>query len=72
MTSLLAEAIAVTFDNLTMTVSVFEYVEEATEDSNLSPEARQRLGLVHTALAMAIQAMEHDELRQLIKQSQSY
>jgi|GEM_PF-1533735 len=70
LTSYLTEALAITFDNLTMTASIFECVEEATED--LSPETRQRLGLIHAGLAMAIQGMEHDELQQLIQRSETY
>ncbi|MGR3279999.1 hypothetical protein ACSYAD_33635 [Acaryochloris marina NIES-2412] len=70
LTSLLAEALAVTFDNLTMTASILECAEEASED--LSPEARKRLGLVHAGLALAIQGMECDELQQLIKRSEIY
>lgn len=70
LTSLLAEALAVTFDNLTMTASIFECAEEAAED--LSPEAKQKLGLVHAGLALALQGMECDELQQWIKQSEMY
>ena len=70
LTSLLAEALAVTFDNLDMTANILECAEEAAED--LSTEARQRLGLVHTGLAMALQGMECDELQQLIKRSEAY
>lgn len=70
LTSFLAEVLAVTFDNLTQTATMFECVEEASEE--LSPESKQRLALIHTGLAMAIQAMEFDELQQLIKQSENY
>ncbi|UJB72330.1 hypothetical protein HRE53_27450 (plasmid) [Acaryochloris sp. 'Moss Beach'] len=49
---------------------VFECVGEATED--LNPEVKQRLGLVHAGLALAIQGMECEELQQLIKQSEIY
>ncbi|MGR3278328.1 hypothetical protein ACSYAD_24855 [Acaryochloris marina NIES-2412] len=70
LTSFLAEVLAVTFDNLTQTATMFECVEEASEE--LSPEAKQRLALIHTGLAMAIQAMEFDEVQQLIKQSENY
>ncbi len=70
LTSLLAEALAVTFDNLNMTASILDCAKEASED--LSPDARQRLGLVHTGVAMAIQAMECDELQHLIRQSEIY
>ena len=70
MTNLLAETLAITLDNLTMTAGIFGGAEGATEE--LSLEARQRLGLVHAGLAMAIQGLEHDELQQLIKQSKMY
>ena len=70
LTSFLAEVLAVTFDNLTQTATMFECVEEASEE--LSPEAKQKLVLIHAGLAMAIQAMEFDELQQLIKQSENY
>lgn len=70
LTSLLAEALAVIFDNLNTTASMFECVEEAAED--LSPEAKQKLGLVHAGLALAIQGIECEELQQLIKQSEIY
>lgn len=70
LTSLLAEALAVAFDNLTMTANIFECAEEAAED--LSPDVKQRLLLVHMGLAMAIQGMECDELQQWIKQSEAY
>lgn len=70
LTSYLAEALAVTFDNLTMTASIFECAEEAAED--LAPETRQRLGLIHAGLAMAIQGMEHNELQYLIQRSETY
>jgi hypothetical protein len=70
LTTLLAEALAVTFDNLTMTATILDCAEEAAAE--LSPEARQRLSLVHTGLALAIQGMECDELQQLIKQSELF
>ena len=66
MTSLFAEALVVTLDNLKMTASIFVCAEQAAKD--LSPEARQRLGLVHAGMAMAIQALEYNELQQLIEQ----
>ncbi|MGR3277605.1 hypothetical protein ACSYAD_21135 [Acaryochloris marina NIES-2412] len=69
LTSFLAEVLAVSFGNLTLTATMFKCAEEASEE--LSPEAKQRLALVHTGLAMAIQAMEFDELQQLIKQSEA-
>ncbi len=69
-TSLLAEALAVTADNLDMTASLLVCAQEASEE--LSPEAQQRLNLVQVALSMALQALEHDELRQIMEQSDSY
>ena len=70
MNSLLAEALAITLDNLTMTAGIFGCTQGSMEE--LSLEARQRLGLVHAGLAMAIQGLEHDELQQLIKRSKTY
>ena len=70
LTSLLAEALAAAFDNLNMTASIFECAEEAAED--LSPGVRQKLGLVHAGLALAIQGMECEELQQMIKRSEIY
>ena len=68
--SLLAEALAVTFDNLAMTSTILTCAEEASDE--LSSDARQRLSLVHTGLAMALQAMEYEEIQELIAQSESY
>jgi hypothetical protein len=70
LTSLLAETLAITVDNLGMTATLLACAEEASEE--LSPEARQRLSLVHVALSMALQAMEHEELQQIMEQSDSY
>jgi hypothetical protein len=67
---LLAEALAVAADNLSMTASVLECTRDAAVD--LSPEAQQRLNMVHMGLAMAMQAMNHDELCQIMEQSDSY
>jgi D-ribose pyranose/furanose isomerase RbsD len=69
-TSLLAEALAVTADNLNMTATILACAEEASQE--LSPEARQRLSIVQMGLSMALQAMEHDELLQLMQQSDAY
>jgi hypothetical protein len=68
--SLLSDVLAVAADNLNMTASVLECTTDAAVD--LSPEAKQRLNLVHMGLAMAMQAMDHDELRQIMEQSDSY
>lgn len=70
LTSLLAEALAVTFDNLTMTATILDCAEEASED--LSLEARKRLSLVHAGLALALQGMECEELQQIIRQSELF
>jgi hypothetical protein len=64
LSSLLSEALEVTFDNLNMASTILACAEEAAED--LSPDIRQRLALVHVGLAMAMQALEEDELHALI------
>jgi hypothetical protein len=69
-TTLLAEALAVAADNLNMTATILDCAQEAAVE--LSPEAQQRLNLVKVALSMALQAMNHDELRQVMEQSDSY
>ena len=70
LTSLLAEALAVAFDNLNMTATILECSQAAAED--LSPEAQQRLNLVNLGLSMALQAMDHEELRAIMEQSDAY
>jgi hypothetical protein len=69
-TSLLAEALAVTVDNLSMTATILACTEAAAEE--LSAEAKQRLQLVHLGLSMALQAMEYEELQQIMAQSDAY
>jgi hypothetical protein len=69
-TSLLAEALAVTADNLSMTATILACTEHAAQD--LSPEAKQRLSIVQLGLSMALQAMEHEELQRVMEQSDSY
>ncbi len=69
-TSLLAEALAVTADNLSMTATILACTEEAAQE--LSQEARQRLSLVQLGLSMALQAMEHEELQSIMEQSDAY
>jgi UDP-N-acetyl-D-mannosaminuronic acid transferase (WecB/TagA/CpsF family) len=69
-TSLLAEALAVAFDNLNMTATILECSEAAAEE--LSPEAQQRLNLVKISLSMALQAMENEELRSIMEQSDAF
>jgi hypothetical protein len=67
---LLAEALAETADNLSRTASILEFTRDAAVD--LSPEAQQRLNMVHMGLAMAMQAMNHDELIEVMEQSERY
>jgi hypothetical protein len=69
-TSLLAEALAVAADNLSMTATLLACSEDAAQD--LSQEARQRLSVVRMGLSMALQAMEHEELQQVMEQSEAY
>ena len=69
-TSLLAEALAVTADNLSMTATILACTEEAAQE--LSQEARQRLNLVQMGLSMALQAMDHEELQSIMEQSDAY
>jgi D-ribose pyranose/furanose isomerase RbsD len=69
-TSLLAEALAVTADNLSMTATILACTEEAAQE--LSQEARQRLSIVQMGLSMALQAMEHEELQSVMEQSDAY
>jgi hypothetical protein len=66
LSSLLSEALEVTFDNLNMASTILSCAEEAAED--LNPEICQRLALVHVGLAMAMQALEEDALHRLIAQ----
>jgi hypothetical protein len=68
--SFLAEALAVASDNLNMTACMLECAKEAAVE--LSPEAQQSLNRVHMGLALAMQALNHDELCQLMEQSDSY
>jgi hypothetical protein len=68
--SYLADVLAVAADNLNMTASVLECSVDAAVD--LSPEAQQRLNQVHMGLAMAMQAMDHEELRQVMEQSDKH
>lgn len=70
LTSLLAEALAVAVDNINMTAIILECSQAAADE--LSPEAQQRLNLVQVSLAMALQAMEHAELRSIMEQSDAY
>jgi methylthioribose-1-phosphate isomerase len=67
---LLAEALSEAADNLNMTASILESTRDTAVD--LSPEAQQRLNMVHMGLAIAMQAMNHDELCQIMEQSEGY
>jgi DNA-directed RNA polymerase subunit F len=67
---LLAEALSEAAGNLNMTASILEKTRDTAVD--LSPEAQQRLNMVHMGLAIAMQAMNHDELRQIMEQSERY
>jgi hypothetical protein len=69
-TSLLAEALAIAFDNLNMTTAILDCSQAAAAE--LSPEAQQRLNLVKISLSMALQALEHEELRSIMKQSDAF
>jgi hypothetical protein len=69
-TSLLAEALAIAFDNLNMTTAILDCSQTAAAE--LSPEAQQRLNLVKISLSMALQALEHEELRSIMKQSDAF
>jgi hypothetical protein len=62
--SLLAEALAVTADNLDMNASFLVFAQEASEE--FSPETQQKLNLLQFALSMALQALKHDELIPLV------
>lgn len=70
LTEILAEALAVTSDNLILSKIMFDCAGEATDE--LSSEARQRLGLVQTGLALAFEGLECDELQHLIQQAAIY
>jgi hypothetical protein len=70
LTSLLAETLAVVFDNLNMTATLLECSQEVAVE--LSPEAQQRLNLVQISLSMALQAMEHEELRSIMELSEAF
>jgi hypothetical protein len=69
-TSLLAEALAIAFDNLNMTTAILDCSQAAAAE--LSPEAQQRLNLVKISLSMALQALEHEELRSIMEQSDAF
>ncbi len=68
--SLLSETLAVTADNLQMTVEMLKCAQEVAVE--LPEEAKQKLNLVHIGVALAIEALEDETLSQLVKQSMMY
>ena len=68
--SLLAETLAVTADNLQMTMEMLKCAEEAAED--LDAEPRQKLNLVHIGIALALEALEDEKLKALVRSASSY
>jgi hypothetical protein len=64
LSSLITESLEVVSDNLDMASAILDCAEEAAVD--LDPEIHQRLALVHVGLAMAMQALESKDLRELI------
>lgn len=68
--SLLSETLAVTADNLQMTVEMLKCAQEVSGD--LPEEARQKLNLVHIGVALALEALEDESLSQLVQQSMVY
>ena len=68
--SLLSETLAVTADNLQMTLEMLGCAEEAAVD--LNDEAKQKLSLVHIGVALALEALEDETLKHLVEQSMMY
>lgn len=68
--SLLSETLAVTADNLQMTMEILKCAEEAAED--LEDESKQKLRLVHIGVALALEALEDETLKSLVNQSSTY
>lgn len=68
--SLLSETLAVTADNLQMTVEMLKCAKEASAE--LPEDAKQKLNLVHIGVALAVEALEDETLSQLIAQSMMY
>jgi hypothetical protein len=66
LSSLISESLDVVFDNLDMASTILNCAEEAAADQN--PDIHQRLALVHMGLAMAMQALESEDLHKLIAQ----
>jgi hypothetical protein len=64
LSTLISESLEVVFDNLDMASAILDCAEEAAAD--LNPEIHQRLALVHVGLAMAMQALESEDLHELI------
>lgn len=65
--SLLSETLAVTADNLQMTMEMVQCAQEAAVE--LPEEAQQKLNLVHIGIALAVEALEDKTLSQLMQQS---
>jgi hypothetical protein len=57
---LVSEILASVSHNLCMGATLLECIE--TESQSLPPDARQRLALVHVGLAMALDALQSNEL----------
>ncbi|MCG9893178.1 MAG: hypothetical protein MH252_19170 [Thermosynechococcaceae cyanobacterium MS004] len=70
LTSLLAEVLAVTVDNLQVTATILDCTQDAAEE--LSLEAQQRLNLAKVSLAMALQALNHEELQAIMEESDDH
>ena len=68
--SLLSETLAVSADNLQMTMDMLKCAREAAVD--LPEEAKQKLNLVHIGVALAIEALEDETLNGLVQQSMMY
>lgn len=68
--SLLSETLAVTADNLQMTMEMLKCAKEASAD--LPEEAKQKLNLVHIGVALAMEAFEDETLNALIEQSMTH
>ena len=68
--SLLSETLAVTADNLQMTMEMLKCAKEASAD--LPEEAKQKLNLVHIGVALAMEAFEDETLHGLIEQSMTH
>jgi hypothetical protein len=66
--SFLSEALAVTSDNLNLSMEMLACAEEAAIDL-LEEESLQKLRMVHIGLALAIEALQDETLQSYICQS---